>query len=92
MSCGKIKYNTQEEAKTAIGGINGDKRYRRSKRQPKGTYFCDACGAWHLYTPKRKTSIITKTQELNVSDSKPKSVTSHHNQILKIKNFTSGKI
>lgn len=46
MLCGKQIYRNRTEAVEAIGGMH--KKIRGANNKPHYSYWCDACGGWHV--------------------------------------------
>lgn len=68
MICGKVVYQSRQEAMDAVIGMNTDNRINRSAQQPGKCYFCSNCGGWHLFTEgkskKHKNNKRRKTAAL----------------------------
>lgn len=92
MICGKKIFTTREEAITAISSFQGlAGKKKKSKNQPRATYFCKECNGWHITSQgAKKPKTETHTFEARTRQEQDKK--SHGSKYLHIKNYSSTPI
>lgn len=89
MICGKIIFQTKEEAGLSLIRMNEQKRKNKAKRQPHIVYYCTDCNGFHLSSKRRKKFGKTHTTETHTSDEMQKiQLKKSGSKILRIKKFT----
>jgi hypothetical protein len=89
MICGKIIFQTKEEAGMTLIRMNEQKRKNKSNRQPHKVYYCDDCDGFHLSSKRKKEFGKSHTIETHVTNEmRKKQVKKSGSKILKIKNYT----
>jgi hypothetical protein len=89
MICGKIIFQTKEEAGVSLTRMNEQKRKGKAKRQPHMVYFCNDCNGYHLSSRRKKNFKKNRTFESHSTiDRQLEQVRKSGNETLKIRNFT----
>lgn len=89
MICGKIIFQTKEEAGLSLIRMNEQKRNSTKNRQPHLVYFCSDCGGYHLSSKRKKNFKKNRTFETHTyEESKLEQVRKSGSKMLKIKKFT----
>ena len=89
MICGKIIFDTKEEAGLSLIRMNEQKRKGKAKRQPRLVYFCTECNGYHLSSKRKKNYSKTRTFEQHTFQEKQqREVRKSGNKTLKIRNYT----
>ena len=55
MTCDKVTYKTQTEAKKAISGMN------KTRKRHQYSYYCKGCNGWHTATKQKKFQPVLPT-------------------------------